>query len=95
MNGEVVQTVYNIDDYNSVMTVYFVKRTGKIKTIADGRQDMSLFGDDEIEQTMIWDCIVIEKDDFVKGNTTQFHVDTETKELIYTPLVDTSKYKMR
>ncbi|WP_317327276.1 hypothetical protein [Turicibacter sanguinis] len=95
MSGEIIQTLYNIDDYDSVMTVYFVKRTGKIKFIADGRQDMSMFGDDEIEQSMIWNYIVVEKDDFIKDNTNQFRVDPETKELIYTPLIDTSKYRMR
>ncbi|MDB8553246.1 hypothetical protein [Turicibacter sanguinis] len=93
--SEVVQTLYNIEDYDSVMTVFFVKRTGKIKMIADGRQDMSMFGDDEIEQSMIWDYVVVEKDDFIKDNTNQFYVDSETKELIYTPLINTSKYRMR
>lgn len=93
--SEVVQTLYNIEDYDSVMTVFFVKRTGKIKMIADGRQDMSMFGDDEPEQSMIWDYIVVEKDDVLQNNADQFHVDPETKEIVYTSLIDTSKYRIR
>lgn len=95
MEQEVNQNSHNIDDFNSVMTVYYVKRTGAIKTIADGRQDMSLFGEEEFEYTQIWNYTVVEKDDFVRNNVSEFCVDLDTKELIYTPLIDTSKYRMR
>ena len=77
------------------MTVFFNKRTGKIMQISTGIQDMNAFGDEKEDFELIWDFIVVEKDTFVMSNTDQFLVDVETKELIYTPLIDTGKYRMR
>lgn len=77
------------------MSIFFNKRTGKIMQIATGIQDMNAFGDEKEDFELIWDFIVVEKDTFVMSNTEQFLVDIETKELIYTSLIDTSKYKIR
>ena len=77
------------------MTIFFNKRTGKIMQISTGIQDMNAFGDEKEDFELIWDFIVVEKDTFVMSNTDQFLVNIETKELIYTPLIDTSKYRMR
>ncbi|MBP3908262.1 MAG: hypothetical protein J6D33_04985, partial [Turicibacter sp.] len=60
-----------------------------------GECDMSVFGVEQEDYELIWDYIHIEMDEMVRNNRSQFSVDVETKELIYTPLVDTSKYRMR
>lgn len=80
-------------DYS--MTIFFNRRTGRIMQISTGIQDMNAFGDEKEDFELIWDFIVVEKDTFVMSNTEQFLVDSETKELTYIPLVDTSKYRMR
>lgn len=78
-----------------VMTIFYRKKTGEIKELMSDDCDMSVFGEEREDYELIWDFIVIEMDEVVKNNKDQFVVDLETKELIYTPLVDTSKYKMR
>lgn len=80
-------------DYS--MTVFYRKKTGDIKQVSTGIQDMSVFGDEKEDYELIWDYIVTERDEFVLKHTDQFHVDLDTKELIYTPLIDISKYRVR
>lgn len=77
------------------MTIYYRKKTGEIKEFMSGECDMSVFGVEQEDYELIWDYIHIEMDEMVRNNRSQFSVDVETKELIYTPLVDTSKYRMR
>ena len=77
------------------MTIYYRKKTGEIKEFMSGECDMSVFGVEQEDYELIWDYIHIEMDEMVRNNRSQFSVDLETKELIYTPLVDTSKYRMR
>lgn len=77
------------------MTIYYRKKTGEIKEFMSGECDMSVFGVEQEDYELIWDYIHIEMDEMVRNNRSQFSVDVETKELIYTPLVNTSKYRMR
>ena len=81
--------------YDDKMTIYYRKKTGEIKEFMSGECDMSVFGVEQEDYELIWDYIHIEMDEMVRNNRSQFSVDLETKELIYTPLVDTSKYRMR
>ena len=80
-------------DYS--MSVFFNRRTGKIMQITTGIQDMSTFGEEKEDFELIWDVIVVEKDEDVMKNVSQFVIDLDTRELIYTPLVYTSKYRIR
>lgn len=77
------------------MTVYYRKKTGDIVQIVTGIQDMNVYGKEKEDFELIRDFIVIEKDEFILDNMSQFHVDLDTKELIYTPLIDVSRYRMR
>lgn len=86
---------YTIEDFENNMTIYYRKATGAIKQVAGGIQDMSVFGDEESDYTLIWDFIIVPRDEYVRDNMNLFTVDVETKELIYTPLIDVSKYRMR
>ena len=81
--------------YPEVMTIYYRKKTGEIKMMMSDTCDMSVFGEEQEDYAQIWDFIHIEMDEMVRNNRSQFSVDVETKELIYTPLVDTNKYRMR
>ena len=81
--------------YPGTMTIYYRKKTGEIKMMMSDTCNMSVFGEEQEDYAQIWDYIHIEMDEMVRNNRSQFSVDLETKELIYTPLVDTSKYRMR
>lgn len=81
--------------YPETMTIYYRKKTGEIKMMMSDVCDMSVFGEEQEDYAQIWDYIHIEMDEMVRSNCSQFSVDVDTKELIYTPLIDTSKYRMR
>lgn len=81
--------------YDDKMTIYYRKKTGEIKEFMSGECDMSVFGVEQEDYELIWDYIHIEMDEMVRNNRSQFSVDVETKELIYTPLVNASRYRMR
>ena len=81
--------------YPETMTIYYRKKTGEIKMMMSDTRDMAVFGDEADDYSQIWDYINIPFDELVRTNQRQFSVDVETKELIYTPLIDTSKYRMR
>lgn len=93
MNEE--QTIQWASPYSDLMTIYYRKKTGEIKMMMSDTCDMSVFGEEQEDYEQIWDYIVIEMDEMVRDNRNQFSVDIETKELIYTPTFDMSKYKMR
>lgn len=77
------------------MTVYYRKATGTIVQIVTGIHDMNVYGSEKEDFELIRDFIIVEKDEFILNNVNQFIVDLDTKELIYTPLIDVSKYRMR
>ena len=81
--------------YDDKMTIYYRKKTGKIKEFMSGECDMSVFGAEQEDYELIWDFIVVEIDDYVRNNRQLFSVDLETKELIYTPMVNTTKYRTK
>lgn len=77
------------------MTVYYRKKTGEIKELVSDACDMSIFGEESEDYELIWGYIVVEIDETVRNNRNRFVVDLDTKELVYVPLVDTSKYRVR
>lgn len=80
--------------YPETMTIYYRKKTGEIKMMMSDTCDMSVFGEEQEDYAQIWDYIHVEMDEMVRNNRSQFSVDVEKKELIYTPLIDVSKYRM-
>lgn len=96
IGGDIMEEVTEIVmPYDNLMTIFYRKKTGEIKTMMSGSCDMNVFGDEAEDYELIWDYVVIEYDEMIRNNPNQFIVDVETKELIYTPLIDTSKYRMR
>ena len=56
------------------LTIYFNKRTGTIKELCSGEQDMSWFGDEQQDYGLIYDFIVVDNDRFIFENIQTFCV---------------------
>lgn len=56
------------------LTVFYNVRTGDIKEMCSGKQDMSWFGDEQEDYEKIFDFLVVEYDDYVMENSHQFVV---------------------
>lgn len=74
-----------IEEMQSSMTLFYSKRTGEIKSLATGIQDMSYFGDDSQDYSLIWNFVVINIDENVIKNPQMFKVNIETKLLEMKP----------
>lgn len=62
------------------LTVFYNKRTGSIKELCSGHQDMSWFGDEKEDYEKIFDYIVVDHDDYILQNFVNFNVvDGELK----------------
>ena len=65
------------------MLVIYFKNDGEIHQVAPGYKDMEgYYGNRCKEFGKIFDCIVIEQNDYVFNNFFNFEVDIETKELV-------------
>ena len=71
----------DIKTHQSNMTLFYSKKTGEIKSYATGIQDMNYFGNDKEDYTLIWDYIVIPRDDKVLRNLEMFKINLDNKEL--------------
>ena len=56
------------------MTIFYSKRTGKIKAYTTGITDMGYYGEDEEDFKLIYDFIVVDRDDYVLNNVDQFKI---------------------
>lgn len=63
------------------MTLYYMKRTGKVKGYCTGEQTMAFYGDDEEDYSEIMDFIHIKYDPFIIENREYYRV--EKGELIF------------
>jgi hypothetical protein len=75
------ETGYSIKQMEDNMTIFYTKRTGDIKNIASGIQDMSFFGVDAEDFSAIWDYAVLPKEDYVLNNLKLFRFDSQTSSL--------------
>lgn len=71
----------NIEEHLNNMTIFFSKKTGEIKSFATGIQDMNYFGNDKEDYELIWDYVVIPRDDKVLRNLEMFKINLDNKEL--------------
>ena len=65
-----------IEDHQSKMTVFYSKSNGAIKNVVSGIHDMSFYADEKNDLSIIWDYEVVDYDQFVIYNATQFVFDT-------------------
>jgi len=70
-----------IAEHENSMTVFFRKANGEIKCIMTGINDMSAFGDEKADFSLIWDYVVLPKDDFVIQSPFNFKINLKTKTL--------------
>ena len=56
------------------LTLFYNKRTGTIKELCTGEQDMSRFGDEQEDYEHIFGYIVIDYDAYVMNNSHQFEI---------------------
>lgn len=56
------------------LTIFFNKRTGTIKELCGGEQDMDWFGDEKQDYEQIYDYIIVEFDQFILANFHRFHI---------------------
>lgn len=68
-----------IEEMENSMTLFYSKRTGEIKGWCSGIQNMSFYGDDAEDYSIIWDFVVLPKDTNVMQNSAMFKINTETK----------------
>jgi len=82
--------VDNIEEHQSNMTLFYSKQTGEIKSYATGLQDMNYFGDNKVDFEIIYDFIVVEKDEYVLSNLDLFKI--MDNKVILKENIDLSKY---
>ena len=83
---------YTIEDFEQSMTVFYFKRTGEIKNISYGISDMSFYGDNQEDYSLIIDFIIVNMDPFVFDRVSDFIVDLESRKLVYRYSNDYKKY---
>lgn len=71
----------SLKEHQNSMTIFFRKKDGKIKGYSTGIQDMSFYGDNAEDFSVIWDYVVLDKDQQVLDNIEKFKINVETKEV--------------
>jgi len=75
------------------MTIYYRLETGTIKEIHSGSCDMSVFGEEKSDYEKIWGCVVVDYDEYVRLNPSQFLIDLNKKDIVYTQSTSINKYR--
>lgn len=63
------------------LTLFYNKRTGEIKELCSGSQNMDWFGEEKQDYMLIFDFIVIDYDAYVLNNSHQFYISDENVKL--------------
>lgn len=83
----------SLEEMQSSMTIIYNKRTGAIKAAYTGVQTMDiLYGEEAEDFKLIWDELILDKDEFVLNNLQQFKINTEIKQLEIKPDSTVNKY---
>lgn len=61
-----------IDEMNSKMTIFYRKANGEIKQFATGIQGFEIFGEEQEDYKLIWDMIILDRDEYVLKNIKDF-----------------------
>ena len=73
-----------MEEHNKSMTVFYYKRTGEIKNISYGINDMTFYGSHQEDYELIVDFVVVDRDEFVFDRIADFKIDLEAKQLVCT-----------
>lgn len=79
-----------IEEMQEKMTIFYSKQTGEIKSALAGIQDMNFFGNNKVDFEIIYDFLVVDKDNYVIENLQLFNVVSGELKLKNT--IDLSKY---
>lgn len=72
-----------IEEMENQMTVFFNKRLGKIMSIATGIQDFNTYyGEQAEDYSLIWDSVVLIKNDYVIQHQDDFIIENKQLKLI-------------
>lgn len=74
-----------IEEMEKKMTLYYSKQTGEIKAMCGGIQDMNFFGNNKVDYEIIYDYVVMDKDEYVLNNIDKFKVVDEQVKLKKAP----------
>ncbi|GEM_PF-2554485 len=80
-----------IEENENSMTLFYSKQTGEIKCFCTGIADMNYFGDSKVDFEIIYECIVVERDDYILNNLDLFKV--LDNRVVLKETVDLSKYQ--
>ena len=80
----------DIKNFENSLTLFYYKSNGKIKSYATGIQSMAMFGEFEEDYSNIIDFKIVEYDEFLINNYSNFIVTEEG--LIYSPPAQVIKY---
>lgn len=80
-----------IEEMNLKMTIFYSKQTGEIKASCGGIQNMNFFNENKIDYEIIYDFIVVDRDEYVLNNIDKFKVVDGQVKLKEKPM-DLSKY---
>lgn len=62
----------NIEESLKVMTIFYSKNTGKIKSIVSGKQNMNIYGDEKKDYN--YGFLVVDSDEYLFNNFNKFLV---------------------
>ena len=83
----------NIEEMQRKMTLFYSKQTKEIKCVATGIQDINYFGENKVDFEIIYDYLVVDKDDYIFDNIHLFKVENGRAVLKVIPeTIDYSKY---
>lgn len=68
------------------LTIFYNKRTGTIKEICGGEQDMDWFGEEKQDYELILDYIIVDFDQFILANFHRFYVIDKELKMTETPI---------
>lgn len=71
----------NIQEHENSMTIFYRKADGAIKRTTTGIQNMGIFGDEAEDYSLIWDYVILDKDEYVLRNPFNFRVNPTTKQI--------------
>lgn len=80
-----------IEEHENNMTLFYSKQTGEIKCYCTGIQDMNYFGNSKVDFEIIYDFIVVEKDEYILNNLDLFNVNNN--KVVLKEGIDLSKYQ--
>lgn len=67
--------IMTIDEMNKVMTIFYSKQDGRIVASATGKQDIEFFGKEANDFSIIYDYVVVEKDEYILDNADKFKIE--------------------